>query len=293
METFFVVNADDFGLCPEVNQGILAAHSLGIVRSTSVMTNMPCWGEIESAHANDPELGVGLHVCLSEGFPVSDPAQVPSLVDADGRFHTRSELFHRLHRDRIALGEVAVEVHAQLQRLRAVGIHPDHWNTHQYVHLHPRLLGVLKRTLSPILVPCMRTHRRVYVGARGWLRGSRLLDFYRRMPLRLVKDLYFRHESRRARRAGFRLPDGQLTRVPFAAPFALLVDHAAANAPAGVYEWICHPATSRRPGDKTIIDRPGELALLTRPGLEAELAAAGIRLGNFAQAFLDGRTCNT
>ena len=284
MDTIFVVNADDFGLSPDINRGIRMAHSRGIVRSTSIMANMPGSAEITDVRSSHPELGLGLHVCLTEGEPVSDPGDVRSLVDADGQFWPRAELFRRLGAGAIDLDEVAREVEAQHHRLQQLGVRPDHWNSHQYVHFHPRLLRVLKSSLRQ--VPCMRTHRRAYVGRHGWLRDGELLAFYRRMPLRLAKDLYFRFESWRSRRNGFRLPDAQLTRVPFAASFELLVDHAATNAPGGVFEWICHPAIARRASDKEIMDRPSELALLTRPGLETELSQAGIRLGNFTQALL-------
>jgi chitin disaccharide deacetylase len=36
-----VVNADDLGLSPGVNEGILEAHTTGIVTSASLMVNRP------------------------------------------------------------------------------------------------------------------------------------------------------------------------------------------------------------------------------------------------------------
>jgi predicted glycoside hydrolase/deacetylase ChbG (UPF0249 family) len=284
METIFVVNADDFGLTPEVNAGILDGHSQGIVTSTSIMTNMPYYEEIQAVRHDFPELGLGLHVCLSEGKPVSPADRVRSLIDDDGQFLSRPVLFDHLRHNKVDLREVAVELSAQLQALEDQGVKPDHWNSHQCVHLHPRLLGVMKRVLSPEKIACMRTHQRAYISSDGWLSGASKLMFYTHLPMRLAKDIYFQWEAWKSRREGFQLTDAQMTRFPFTSPYEVLTSSATLGAPEGTFEWVCHPATDRRPTDKAIIDRPGELALLTKPGLRAELERSGIKLATFKEA---------
>lgn len=34
-----IANADDFGVCEEINRGIIASHKKGIVTSTSIIGN--------------------------------------------------------------------------------------------------------------------------------------------------------------------------------------------------------------------------------------------------------------
>ena len=182
--------------------------------------------------------------------------------------------------------QVATELTAQLQALENQGVQADHWNSHQYVHLHPKLLGVMKRVLSPEKIACMRTHRRAYISRDGWLTGSSKLKFYSHLPMRLAKDAYFQWEAWKSRRQGFQLPDAQMTRFPFSSSYEILTTYATRGVPEGTFEWICHPATDRRPTDKEIIDRPGELALLTKPGLKAELQESGITLATFKEALV-------
>ena len=56
-----IVNADDFGLSPSVNEAVVRAHRDGILTSASLMVNAPGFAEaVELARAN-PRLGVGLH----------------------------------------------------------------------------------------------------------------------------------------------------------------------------------------------------------------------------------------
>src|SRR5262245_24357839 len=81
---YLIVNADDYGLSPGLNAGVLAAHREGLVTSTSLMANQP-WAAEAVAAAPDT-LGLGLHLNLTAGEPCARAAQVPSLVGADGRF---------------------------------------------------------------------------------------------------------------------------------------------------------------------------------------------------------------
>src|SRR5256885_6104118 len=77
-----IVNADDFGLTPQVSAGILTAHRHGIVSSTTALVTARIADD--SARAlRDSGLGVGLHVNLTLGRPLSGGR---SLVDAKGAF---------------------------------------------------------------------------------------------------------------------------------------------------------------------------------------------------------------
>src|SRR5918911_2757332 len=61
-----IVNADDFGLCPGVSQGILAAHEHGIVTSASLMVRPPSAAEAVACSREHPRLSLGLHIDLGE-----------------------------------------------------------------------------------------------------------------------------------------------------------------------------------------------------------------------------------
>ena len=88
-----IVNADDFGLHVAVNQGILAAHSEGIVSSASLMAGGAAFDDAVRIAKHCPELGVGVHLTLVGARPVLPAAEVPSLVEATGDFYRSYPLF--------------------------------------------------------------------------------------------------------------------------------------------------------------------------------------------------------
>ena len=77
-----IVNADDLGFSDGVTAGILKAHREGIVTSASIVANMPSSEAAAGVLAEVPELGVGLHLNVSQGRPLSKAGR--ALADEDG-----------------------------------------------------------------------------------------------------------------------------------------------------------------------------------------------------------------
>lgn len=136
-----IVNADDCGRSRGVTRGIILAHQAGIVTSTTVMMNMP-WADLAlEMAAQNPRLGVGVHLTFTLGRPVLPPAAVPSLVDAEGQFWSQQAL--REEPDRLDLGELRREFEAQIAAFRQHGREPTHLDCHHFLHVYPPYFAVL------------------------------------------------------------------------------------------------------------------------------------------------------
>ncbi|BFH62996.1 carbohydrate deacetylase [Paenibacillus azoreducens] len=123
-----IINADDFGLSPAVNSGIVKAYQAGGITSTSMMVNMPGFGDALRLARLLPGLGVGLHFNLTYGVPVSDPGSVPSLVRPDGSFHDVKSICNR------DVADVEKELEAQWQRFVETSLFPTHLDSHHLLH---------------------------------------------------------------------------------------------------------------------------------------------------------------
>ena len=152
-----VINADDFGLSAGVNRGILEAHHAGSVTSTSLLVNLPAFHDAVLSAGRAPRLGVGLHLNLTAGAPVSPAATVPSLCDrATGRFSPLRRLVARALAGRIARAEVMLECTAQVDRFRASGLPLTHLDSHRHVHLLPGVWGPVGEVARRLGIPVVR-----------------------------------------------------------------------------------------------------------------------------------------
>ena len=139
-----IINADDFGLSPGVNRGILTAFREGILSSTTMLVNLSHFDEAVSLAVANPDLPVGIHLSLLWGAPVSAPAAVPSLVERNGLFpRSLTVLARRYFSGRLRGEDVRREFRAQIDRFRRAGLTPTHVDTHKHVHCLPGVLDAL------------------------------------------------------------------------------------------------------------------------------------------------------
>lgn len=152
-----VVNADDFGLDTAVSLGILQAHRAAVVTSTSVLGNCVELGAVVELLRGAPTLGVGAHLCLTAGTPVSPPERVASLLDEGGRLAGRGELLKRWALRRLSATEIEAEVDAQVQRLRDGGLTLDHLDVHERLGYLPVVGRAVESVARRYHIPGVRS----------------------------------------------------------------------------------------------------------------------------------------
>lgn len=144
-----VVNADDLGLSPGVNRGIVEAHERGIVTSASLMVRWPAARDATAYARRNPRLGVGLHLDLAEwACRDGEWVRLYQVVNLDDRAAVAREV------------ERQVEAFFELMNRK-----PTHLDSHQHVHQDVRVRDVVEstaRTLGVVLRHCDPNVR--YVG---------------------------------------------------------------------------------------------------------------------------------
>jgi predicted glycoside hydrolase/deacetylase ChbG (UPF0249 family) len=128
-----VVNADDFGFTPDVNEGIVEAHREGILTATTLMANGAAFDDAVRLARQTPTLDVGCHLVLVSGTsPLTGkpyPLTVARLIAAMAKREIR----------------VYDELAAQVRRTVVAGIQPTHLDTHKHTHLAPPVLDAVAR----------------------------------------------------------------------------------------------------------------------------------------------------
>ena len=124
-----LVRADDLGYCEAVNYGIAKAVKEGIIRSVGLMPNMKAAEHGVQLLKGTP-VCYGQHTNICEDYPLTDPALIPSLVQPNGKFKSKTE-YRQAKEDFVVLEEVILEIEAQLRRfVELVGEEPHYLEGH-------------------------------------------------------------------------------------------------------------------------------------------------------------------
>lgn len=267
-----IVNADDFGAGEGVNDGVLEAHSRGVVTSASMMAGGAAFADALARLDDFPTLGVGVHLTLCAGAAVLAAARAPTLIDEEGRLPANALAFaKRYFGGRLRRKDIRAELEAQLGRVRDAGVAITHVDSHQHLHNLPGISEDVITLARRFGVRAARASRcRIWPPGRGWLT--------RQVLLRINAEAF----RAAARQAGLKTPEGLLGQgdVGRLTPASILRETRAAAA--GTWELLCHPARGCEPGDDPAMDRAAELAALTDPDLREGLREQGVRLLNFA-----------
>lgn len=146
--TKIIINADDFGYCEAVNYGIISAHNNGIVRSTSMMANMPGVEHGVGLLKENKTLNCGVHMTLSCGRPLL--SNLKTIVDKDGFFIRRitDEIIEKMDCD-----EIYRELCAQIDRVKGLGIDISHLDSHHHIHTLVSLKPVIEKIVIKYNLP--------------------------------------------------------------------------------------------------------------------------------------------
>jgi predicted glycoside hydrolase/deacetylase ChbG (UPF0249 family) len=235
-----IINADDFGLTPGVNRAIAELHQAGALTSTTLMATGPAFDDaVAVAHAN-PTLGVGCHIVLTDGVPVSDPQTIPTLLGPDGKNFRPSliDFIQALLRGKISKEEIKLEALAQIQKLQRAGINVTHVDTHKHTHLFPAVLRPLLRLAEQHSVHAIR-HPFEQSWSLALGHGNRI----RRLQVKLLGSLKTQFEHRpEIRDAHVFTTDGTIGISATGNLYQQTLHEILHAMPAeGTFELVCHP----------------------------------------------------
>ncbi|MCC0643609.1 MULTISPECIES: chitin disaccharide deacetylase [unclassified Clostridioides] len=146
--TKIIINADDFGYCEAVNYGIISAHNNGIVKSTSMMANMPGVEHGVKLLKENRDLNCGVHMTLSCGRPLL--SNLKTIVDKEGFFIRRitDEIIKKMDYD-----EIYRELCAQIDRVKELGIDISHLDSHHHIHTLVNLKPIIEKIVNKYNLP--------------------------------------------------------------------------------------------------------------------------------------------
>jgi chitin disaccharide deacetylase len=264
-----VVNADDFGFTPDVNEGIVEAHRRGILTATTLMANGDAFEDALRWARETPTLDIGCHLVLVQGSSLLTgkpyPATLTTLVGA----LVRSEI------------QPYQELRAQVLKIIQAGITPSHLDTHKHTHLAPPVLDAVARLSQEFQIPWVRRPFDFPITAiRGYIPATKRITSD---ALGLFRSRFHRVLERHACRTTDHFAGFQITGRFRTAELVQLLE----ILPEGSTELMVHPGkygeSLQRAATRLKESRQHELAALTSPETRAALSRLGIELVNYSQ----------
>jgi hopanoid biosynthesis associated protein HpnK len=280
-----IINADDFGLTAGVNRAIVEAHERGVVTSATLMANGQAFDEAVVLARSRPRLGVGCHVVLVDGVPLSDTTHVHSLLDPGSRIAGKPCFREGISKfavlallGRLDADEIETEAAAQIGRLQSSGIAVTHLDSHKHTHMFPQVFRPLLRAAKACGV---RAIRNPFERIRGSQLATRPSLWRRWSEAGILRSLAkgFREA---VRQAGMITPDGTFAIVATGALDDRLLRQLVNNLPDGTWELVCHPGYNdvdlQSIRTRLRESRERELGILTAQTTRDLLAANGVEV---------------
>lgn len=263
-----VINADDFGFTRDVNEGIVEAHTEGILSSTTLMANGEAFEHAISLARRNPSLDVGCHLVLVGGRSLLPPFRpMPASV---------GELLGAIVARQIRIYD---ELAAQVRRILDAGIAATHIDTHKHTHLAPPVLDAVARVAQEFGIAWVRRPFDLPLtavrGAAPWLKRA-TSDGLQFLRTRFHRVLEQHGCCTTDHFAGFqitgRFRTGELVRL-------------IQSLPEGVTEFMCHPGRCRselrKASTRLKESREAELEALLAPESRRALIDSGVQLVNY------------
>jgi len=270
-----IINADDFGEAASIDRGIIACHQAGMVKSASLLANGDNLSAALQEAAELPGLGLGIHLTLVKGKPLSAAAKIPSLIFYQGNF-AQGYLQFAL---RYFLGGIdirQVEYEWERQREKLGGTNLDHLDSHQHLHLLPALFNLVLKLADKWGIKFVRIPREniLLPIKQAEIMTSRTLNLFCRKAEKKLQNTKI-GSSDNFFGSSF---SGKMVKPVWSALWE--------NIPPGLTEIMCHPGyeeaeTRRRYGWSN--DWQGELAALTDPEVTAAAVKCNIVFTNYSE----------
>src|SRR5882757_959543 len=276
MYNYLIVTADDFGLHESVNEAVEQASRAGILNAASLMVTAHATKDAIRRARLLPNLCVGLHVVLADGWSTLDAQLIPEIADPTGRMH--GDMFRkgvRFFFKSAARRQLEAEIRAQFAAFARTGLTLDHVNVHKHFHIHPTILSILLEVGRDYGMPAVRVPDEPFwfaarsAGVLPGLAQALLSPWIALMKHRLQRARIFHNDRIFGIAASGAMDEAGL--------LAIL-----ARLPPGVSEIYLHPATqsgSAITASMSHYRHAEELDALSSPRVRAALNAVAVRGG--------------
>jgi len=233
-----IVNGDDLGLSSQVNDAIFRLMESGRLSSATILANSSCFEDAVRRAKLFPQCSFGVHLCITEGVPLTSSPHLTPLLGEDGRFSGVETVHGCILTPRIR-SAIKAEWNCQVDRVLDSGIPISHLDSHHHTHSLKRLFFAVKSVQRRYHIHKLRG------GSKAWRKDRH------NMPLVIQIRVFL--SSMLVRHCGYRTktPDLCLSPEEFASVVVRHELHLKWR-----YEVIAHPGNRVFPEEMQFLQGP-------------------------------------
>lgn len=188
-----IVNADDFGLSNHTVEWTIKGFECGALTSATIMAGLSATSKAIDYAREHHEFSFGVHFYLVDETPMSNPKDIPSMIDPKtGRLWRTREFILRNFAGLIRVEDLKREMRVQYMALKEAGVPISHVDGHGHNHRLPQSIQALSELKDELGITRIRRCQDLTVEGCKLGLLSRLIN----VPM-----------QRRINKAGFRTTD--------------------------------------------------------------------------------------
>lgn len=272
-----IISADDLGVNVSRSHGIFQCVETGIVTNVSLLANGS--DSVRAARiATERSIPTGLHLNLTEEYPLCAASQIPSLLEGSGAFMELHKLQAALAHDEIDAAHLEREIRAQMEWFLEHRGQPTHVDSRHHVHTHPSVARALMPSLERYGIRFVRIPCELPLPPWGYIVSEEMLTHTREQNTVATKarELY----------SAFGIGSTDHFRGTTLKGIASLKNlrHTINKIQDGTTELMVHPGNPIAYGTPFDLDpqRQTELRMLTDEGIAAHLAEKEVHLISYS-----------
>ncbi len=142
-----IINADDFGVSPQVNRAIYKAAKEKYITSCTLLAASEHLDEAIEMSKEMSEISLGVHLAFTKG-----PTGEPLYFNRNDSLNPRGANFLKLN---ILIDEFTRQIETLLEK----GVQPTHIDTHHHIHLYPLPLMASIVVAKRYGIKCIRSQK--------------------------------------------------------------------------------------------------------------------------------------
>ncbi len=272
-----IINADDLGVNAQRSHGIFQCFEFGIVTNATLLANGQD-SDRAAKQAREKNLPTGLHLNLTDDYPLSKRETIETLVEGNGTFLSKEKFFRALEKGAVEKEHLEREIRAQVEWFFDHVGSPTHVDGHHHIHTHRFIVDALIPILERYGTRLVRIPLEQPIPPFGYIISDEQIEHVKRVndAAREAKKIY----------SAYGIGSTDNFRGLTLAGNASLKNlrHIIGRLPEGTTELMVHPSSAISSGTPFDLDpqRQTELRMLTDESIRDELAERSITLCSYA-----------